>query len=104
MTLLHQTAREGAFRARLLVGLAALGATLGVLGWLHYYITGLGVELDAGGYMRTAARVLLDPSARAAGLHLEMLAAAAAGAAALALPGLALLLKSQKSQKSQPGA
>ena len=101
MTLIHQQAREGAYRARLLAGLAALGAALGVLAWLHYYISDLGIDLDAGGYMRTAARVALDPSARAAGLHLEMLAAAAAGAAALALPGLALLLKSQK---SQPGA
>lgn len=101
MTLIHQQAREGAYRARLLTGLAALGAALGVLAWLYHYSTAAGLDLAADVYMRVAWRVLTDPSARAAGLHLEMLAAAAAGAAALALPGLALLLKSQK---SQPGA
>ena len=93
MAMLHQQARDIAFRARLITGLAALGAFLGALAWTHWRIylnVSPPLALD---YLGAIWRALTLPSAAASGLRLELLLSAAAGAAALALPALAVMVK-----------
>ena len=97
MVMLYQGAREITFRARLITGLAFLGAVAGALAWTHTQIFAVaGLDSDAMSYLRTIWRVLTLPSAASSGLRLELLLSAAAGAAALALPALAIMFKSTK--------
>ncbi len=93
---LRQDAREGAYRAKLLVGALALGAFLGALGWLHVVLLG-GVGQDLPHLLRGAWTILTG--ARFADLRAEFLLSSLAGALVLGIPAAFLVFKKGVSSK-----
>lgn len=84
---------EARFRAKLVIGLAVLGAAGGALTWAGW-IFGWDADRPALDYLRAIWRAMTLPDARAHGLDKEVLASAAIGALVLVLPVVVFFLKS----------